>query len=108
SNNHLLEKLLAREGSFAQLSWGRRNAPDVMPYRHSVTSALLRRRFVADGAGFLLPAVELGAAAGDLIGRQAVDIGEIELPIGARAPDQRRLHRGARAGRGLQHAQGYF
>src|SRR5438874_9913116 len=75
----------------------------------SLCSPCLRGEFaysaacvVAHGLGDLLLPVEFGAAAGDLLGRQAGDVREIELPVGMVAPAQRRLHGRARSRRGLE------
>ena len=46
--------------------------------------------------------VELRAAARDLFGGQALDVAVVELPVGARAPAQRRLHGRARRRRALE------
>ena len=49
--------------------------------------------------------VELLAPLGEVLGRQLGEVVVVELPGRVVAPALRRLHRGARAGRGLQHAQ---
>src|SRR5262249_13722219 len=55
------------------------------------------------GDGFL--SVKLRPAPRDLLGRNLGDVLKIKLPVGARAPDKRRLHAGARSGCRLQHTQ---
>src|SRR6185312_16020127 len=75
-----------------------------MPAKGLVMDGSLRR-LPPNPARELLVPVELGAAAGDLLGGKAVDIGEVELPGRVVAPAQRRLHRRARARRGFEDAQ---
>src|SRR5437879_3195099 len=61
------------------------------------------RRAVAARDLFLL--VELGPAPGQFFRAHLRDVVVVELPGSILAPAQRRLHRGARAGRRLQQAQ---
>ena len=60
----------------------------------------------AQSLGHGLPAVELGAAARNFLGRDAVRILIVELPVGACAPHERRLYSRAGGRRSLKHGKG--
>ena len=60
----------------------------------------------AQSPGNGLAPVEFGASARNLLGGEAVRILIVELPVGACAPDERRLHRRAGGRRSLEHGEG--
>src|SRR5215472_569450 len=64
-----------------------------------------RRGLIANVSGYLFLPVEFLAPPPDLIGRQALDVGVVELPGRIFTPAQRRLHRGARGRSRLEQAQ---
>src|SRR5262249_3979408 len=65
----------------------------------------LNSGFLAQSLGYGLLFVELPAALRDLLGRHLGDVLKVELPVGARAPDDRRLHSRTRSRRRFQHTQ---
>ncbi|MPM69820.1 hypothetical protein SDC9_116768 [bioreactor metagenome] len=52
--------------------------------------------------------IVLGTQPRELFGAHALDVGIVQLPLPLLAPHLRRLHRGARCGRGFQNAQSQF